>query len=205
MSLNSQFRICQPTQYFAELQAVAAKMPFSVIETVIGMLSKACERGKTVYLFGNGGSAALASHFACDLGKGVAHYSPGPRFRAVSLVDNVPTMTAWANDTCYDEIFAEPLANLLQPQDIALAISGSGNSRNVLRGLEVARTAGAQTIGFTGFQGGKVKALCDICVIVPSENMQIIEDLHLSVAHTVFSVMTTRRRSAARSVAATAD
>jgi len=197
--------ICDAEQYFRELQRVCAQMPLAELEGVIIALSQACEQGRTVFLFGNGGSAALASHFSCDLGKGVAHYSPGPRFRAVSLVDNVPTMTAWANDASYDEIFAEPLANFLQPQDIALAISGSGNSRNVLRGLEVARGAGAQTIGFTGFKGGKMKALCDICVIVPSDNMQIIEDLHLSVAHTIFSVLTSRRRNAARSVAAAAD
>jgi len=197
--------ICEAKQYFLELQRVCSQMPFSDVESVITALSQACEQGRTVFLFGNGGSAALASHLACDLGKGVAHYSPGPRFRALSLVDNVPTMTAWANDASYDEVFAEPLANLLRPQDVALAISGSGNSRNVLRGLEVARGTGAQTIGFTGFKGGKMKALCDLCVIVPSDNMQIIEDLHLAVAHTIFSVMTSRRNNVARAATAAAD
>jgi D-sedoheptulose 7-phosphate isomerase len=110
----------------------------------------------------------------------------------VALTDNVALITAWANDTRYDGIFSEQLENLLDPGDIAFAISASGNSPNVLSALSFARRAGAATAGVTGFQGGKMKALCDVCVVVPSENMQIIEDLHLSIAHAVFRVVRQR-------------
>lgn len=192
-------------EYFNQLQKVAARMPFAKIEEAIAALALACRKGHTVYLYGNGGSAALASHLACDLGKGVGHYSPGPRFRAISLVDNVSTMTAWANDSSYEDVFAEPLSNLVEPGDIAFAISGSGNSPNVLRALRVARAAGARTIGLTGFEGGRMKALCDICVVVPSDNMQIIEDLHLSIAHTVFTVIVNQRKNAVTAAAASAN
>src|SRR5579884_1797449 len=192
--MRSGLPICTPGQYFGELQKAASRMPYAEIETAISTLNQACETAHTVFLCGNGGSAALASHFACDLGKGVSHYSPGARFRVVSLADNVPTITAWANDASYDEIFAEPLSNLVQPDDVLIAISGSGNSRNILRAAEVAGAAGALTIGLTGFEGGKLKPLCDICVVVPSDNMQIIEDLHVSITHAIFTVITNARR-----------
>jgi len=153
-----------------------------------------------IYLFGNGGSAALASHFACDLGKGTAN-GTGKRFRVLALTDNVPLMTAWSNDSKYEDIFAEQLSNFVQRDDIAFAISGSGNSPNVLRALTLARSTGAITVGLTGYQGGKMKELCDQCMIVPSDNMQIIEDLHLCVAHAIFTVV--RRKLSQRSAAAT--
>jgi D-sedoheptulose 7-phosphate isomerase len=117
-----------------------------------------------------------------------------------ALTDNVPLMTAWANDASYEDVFAEQLATLVDKDDIALAISGSGNSPNVLKALHVAREAGAFTIGLTGFQGGKMKALCDLCVIVPSDNMQVIEDLHVSVSHSVFSSLRSRMRAAANNM-----
>jgi D-sedoheptulose 7-phosphate isomerase len=119
----------------------------------------------------------------------------------VALTDNVATLTAWANDAGYEDVFAEQLRNLVEPEDIALAVSGSGNSRNVLNALQVAREAGATTVGVSGFQGGEMKAQCDICVVVPSDNMQIIEDLHLAVAHALFRIVCTRmsRRSLAGS------
>ena len=136
-------------------------------------------------------SAALASHFACDLGKGAANGS-GKRFQALALTDNIPMMTAWANDANYEDIFAEQLVNFVNPGDIALAISGSGRSPNVLKALKVAREAYAVTIGLTGCRGGLMKDLCDVCLIVPSDNMQIIEDLHLSVTHAVFIALRAR-------------
>ena len=141
-----------------------------------------------VYLFGNGGSAALASHFACDLGKGATN-GAAKRFQVLAFTDNVPMMTAWANDSRYEDIFAEQMINFVRPNDIAFAISGSGKSPNVLNALRVARRAGAFTIGLTGFQGGDMKDLCDLCMIIPSDNMQVIEDLHLSVTHAVFTAL----------------
>ena len=108
------------------------------------------------------------------------------RFRVLALTDNVPLMTAWANDAHYDDIFAEQLRPFLREGDVVFAISGSGNSPNVLKGLQLARDTSAHTIGLTGFEGGKMKKLCDICVVVPSDNMQVIEDVHLSVSHAIF-------------------
>lgn len=156
-----------------------------MIDEVVERLFKAYEQDCAVYLFGNGGSAALASHAACDLGKGTT--SPGKKpFRVVSLTDNVSLITAWANDTSYENIFAAQLRPFVQPGDVAFAISGSGNSPNVLNALDVARDGGASTIGLTGARGVKMEALCDVCVTVPSENMQHIEDSHLCIMHAVF-------------------
>jgi D-sedoheptulose 7-phosphate isomerase len=182
--------------YFLSVGAVLRRLPFALIDSVTDALWNAYLKGKTVYVFGNGGSAGLASHCACDLGKGTA-INGTRRFRVLALTDNVPLITAWANDTCYDEIFAEQLTPLIEKGDIALAISGSGNSPNVLKALCVAREAGAFTIGLTGFQGGKMKPLCDLCVIIPSDNMQVIEDLHVSVNHSIFISLRSRMLEAA--------
>jgi D-sedoheptulose 7-phosphate isomerase len=189
--------------YFAQLSRTVEALPFSAIEQVVELLLRAYEASATIYLFGNGGSASLASHLACDLGKGTAipldhpplSLVPAPggaflkRFRAMALTDSIPLLTAWANDSHYQNIFAEQLLNFVQPADVAFAISGSGNSPNVLHALKVARRAGAFTVGLTGFAGGQMKDLCDACVIIPSDNMQIIEDLHLCVAHSLFTVL----------------
>ena len=130
---------------------------------------------------------------SCDLGKGTAPAN-GKRLRAVALTDNVALVQAWANDTRYERIFARAAENLLRPGDVACAISASGSSPNILAALNFARQAGAVTAGIAGFQGGKMKPLCDVCVVVPSENMQIIEDLHLSIAHLCFARCGTRSR-----------
>jgi D-sedoheptulose 7-phosphate isomerase len=190
--VNNGTEILDARQYFDELRGVAADLPHDSINRIATELLRANESGRMVYLFGNGGSASLASHFACDLGKGTVYCNGGKRFRVLALTDNIPTMTAWANDSSYEDIFAEPLRNFVQPKDIAFAISGSGNSKNVLHALQVARGAGALTIGISGFQGGEMKSLCDICVVVPSDNMQIIEDLHLSMAHSIFRIVASR-------------
>ena len=166
----------------------------------MSVLLRAYDAERIVYLFGNGGSAALASHFACDLGKGTLNGS-AKRFRVMALTDNVPLITAWANDSEYEDIFAQQLASFIQEDDVAFAISGSGNSPNVLRALEVAKQAGGITVGLTGFSGGKMKDLCDFCVIVPSDNMQIIEDLHLCIAHAVFSSIRRKLCRASEAVA----
>jgi D-sedoheptulose 7-phosphate isomerase len=179
-------------QYFEELQRVAVCLPHHEIDQLAATLVEAYEAGRAVYLFGNGGSASLASHLACDLGKGTAYCNGGKRFRVLALTDNLPTLTAWANDSSYEDVFSEQLRNFVQPQDIVFAISGSGNSKNVLNALRVAREARAATVGMSGFQGGEMKSLCDTCVVVPSDNMQIIEDLHLAIAHSIFRIVYSR-------------
>jgi D-sedoheptulose 7-phosphate isomerase len=177
--------LATPNQYFRGIIDVLEQLPVGVINEVVKRLTEAYRRECAVYLFGNGGSAALASHAACDLGKGTT--SPGKKpFRVVSLTDNVSLITAWANDTSYENIFAAQLRPFVQSGDIAFAISGSGNSPNVLNALSVARDGGASTIGLTGFRGGKMRDLCDVCITVPSENMQHIEDSHLCIMHAVF-------------------
>lgn len=176
--------------YFENHSKVVAKLPYAQIEQVAGELHRAYQEGRAVFLFGNGGSASLASHLACDLGKGTALADkPEKRFRVLSLTDNLPLITAWANDTSYEQVFVEQLRNFIQCGDIAFGISGSGCSPNVLLALQAAREAGAINIGLTGFKGGKMKELCDLNIVIPSENMQIIEDLQLSIAHALFTVI----------------
>ena len=189
-----------PQEYYASHQRLVANLPYQEMDAAIREILAAQERGASIFTFGNGGSAALASHFACDLGKGtLVNHNGQKRFRVISLTDNIPLLTAWANDHGYEQVFAQQLENLVVSSDLVFAISGSGNSSNVLRALEVARRHDARTIGLTGCDGGKMKSLCDVCVILPSDNMQIIEDFHLSVTHAISSVI--RRRISDRSQA----
>src|SRR5258708_11983553 len=190
--MNDVTEVLDASQYFEELKRVLAALHHGSINQIADELIKVYESGRTVYLFGNGGSASLASHLACDLGKGTAYCNGGKRFRVLALTDNVPTLTAWANDAGYEDVFSEQLRNFVQPHDVAFAISGSGNSKNVLNALRVAREAGATTVGIAGFQGGEMKSLCDLCVIVPSNNMQIIENFHLSFPHPLFPIVFSR-------------
>jgi D-sedoheptulose 7-phosphate isomerase len=184
--------ILDAKQYFEELQRVVTAISHDSIDQMADALVRAYEAGRVVYTFGNGGSASLASHLACDLGKGTAYCNGGKRFRVLALTDNVPTLTAWANDSSYEDVFSEQLRNFVQADDVAFAISGSGNSKNVLNALHVARQAGATTLGISGFQGGQMKTLCDICMVVPSNNLQIVEDMHLATAHSIFRIVYSR-------------
>ncbi len=141
-------------------------------------------QGKQVIVFGNGGSAATASHFVCDIAKGTIT-SGGPRVRALCLADNTPLVTAWANDESYDSIFAQQLKAYLDPDDLVVAISGSGNSPNVLRAVEVAKEIGATCFGLCGFDGGQLARLADYAIIIPAEHIQQVEDIHLLILHLV--------------------
>lgn len=184
--------ILRAKQYLEEHQRVASAFSLEGVDRIADVLLKAHELGRTVFIFGNGGSAALASHLACDLGKGTAYCNGGTRLRVMSLGDNLAMLTAWANDFSYEDVFAEQLRNFVQPGDIAFAISGSGSSKNVLNALRTAREAQATTVGITGFEGGLMRDLCDVCAIVPSNDMQIIEDLHLVIAHSLFRIVMSR-------------
>jgi D-sedoheptulose 7-phosphate isomerase len=172
-------------EYFASLQDVLAHLDFSVMDRMTEAIWENFEQNRALYVFGNGGSAALASHFACDIGKGTVA-AGRKRLRTVALTDNVPLITALANDLAYKDIFSEQLAGLAEKGDMVLAISGSGNSPNVVHGLEEARRLGLRTLVLTGFAGGSVKPLADLCLIVPSDNMQHIEDAHLCATHAIF-------------------
>ena len=171
--------------YLLAVQEVLARLDHAIVDRMVDVIWRGYEKGRTLFLFGNGGSAALASHFACDIGKGTIA-GKRRRLKTVALTDNVALITAWANDKAYDAIFAEQLESLAETGDIASAISGSGNSPNVIRGLEAARRLGTETLVLTGFEGGRAKALADLCLVVPSDSMQLIEDAHLCATHAIF-------------------
>ncbi len=170
--------------YLSAVGATLANLPVDTIAQVVNLIETARGNGKRIFTFGNGGSAATASHFAADLSKGAISKGK-PRIKAFALTDNVSLLSAWANDTAYENIFAEQLENFIEPGDIAIGISGSGNSPNVLNGITVAKAKGAITIGFIGFEGGKLKYLVDIAVVVPNHNMEQVEDVHLLLEHVI--------------------
>ncbi len=171
-------------KYVAELQGTLEQLPWERIKAAIDVLRNARMNDKQVFILGNGGSAATASHFACDLGKGTI-LRDSPRFRVTGLTDNMPLFSACANDYGYEHVFAQQLANLVRPGDIVVGISGSGNSANVLGAIKLAKSTQAVTIGFTGFDGGKLRDLVDVCILVPSHCMEQVEDTHLVVAHLI--------------------
>jgi len=170
--------------YIFEISATLERLPIKNIAQVVELLEEARLKAKRVFIFGNGGSAATASHLAADLSKGAISTGKA-RIKAFALTDNVPLITAWANDTAYENIFAEQLENFIEPGDVAIGISGSGNSPNVLKGMKVAKAKGATTIGFIGFDGGKLRELVDIHIVVPSHNMEQVEDIHLLLEHVI--------------------
>jgi D-sedoheptulose 7-phosphate isomerase len=152
------------------------------MQKVVPLLLTARGNGRTIFFFGNGGSASTASHFVVDIGKATIR-GDGKRFRCVALVDNVESVTAWANDADYAKVFSEQLKGLAQAGDVAVGISGSGNSPNVLEAVRTAHSLGLSTVGLTGMGGGKLKDLVDVPLVVPSNSMQHIEDTHLLVCH----------------------
>ncbi len=155
---------------------------------IVDVLLTARKENKTVFIMGNGGSASTASHFVGDLSKGTI-VDGYPRFKAIALTDNIPNMLAWGNDSCYEDIFVEQLKNFLNPGDVVIGISGSGNSKNVLRAIEYANAHNAITVGFSGFEGGELKDLAQISLVVPSNYMQRIEDIHLLLEHMMTSLI----------------
>lgn len=152
------------------------------VKKVADIIKVARDEGSTVFTFGNGGSGSTAVHFTSDLMK-TAIKSNTKRIRAISLNDNMPLTTAWANDSSYDRVFQEPLENLMKSGDVVIAISASGNSKNVLNAIEFARLNGGTTVGLTGFDGGALKGKVAVPVIVPSNDMLRIEDTHLLICH----------------------
>jgi D-sedoheptulose 7-phosphate isomerase len=170
--------------YFATVQSVLNTVPFDAADAVVDVLMQANRAGRTVYICGNGGSATTATHFACDLAKRTI-VEGQPRFRVIALTDNIALMTALSNDISYDQVFAEQLRPLVRAGDVVIAISGSGNSPNVLNAVAVANAAGATTIGFCGFAGGRLKDMVDLPVHIPHHNMAMVEDIHLMLEHAI--------------------
>lgn len=168
--------------YFFRLQRMLAGVDTAAIARVAEIFHNAWVEGRTVYVIGNGGSAATASHMACDLSKGTA--APGRnRLRVVSLADNVAWLTAIGNDLDYHSIFTEPLENQFRPDDVLLAISASGNSPNIVKAVEWANAHGGKTVAFCGFSGGKINASAQVSVHFPSHDYGPVEDGHLILNH----------------------
>jgi D-sedoheptulose 7-phosphate isomerase len=173
----------QPYQnYVADLNATLQALPWEDIHQVSTLLHEARVAQKQIFIVGNGGSAATASHMACDLNKNTQ--APGyPHFRVISLTDNLAHFSASANDCGYENVFAEQLSCLIREGDILIAISTSGNSMNVLRAVEVANSYSALTIGWTGAKGGQLAKIVDMAIRVPSDCIEQIEDVHLIMEH----------------------
>lgn len=176
-------------RYFQELSNLIPRLPYSSIATITEIFLHAFREQRTIYVFGNGGSAANASHMMCDINKGVVALDAVQRPKVMALTDNMSLITAWANDYGYERVFSEQLKTFIKPRDVAFAISTSGDSASVLLALETAREYGAMTIGLAGCEGGRMKALCDICAIVPSFNVQMVEDLHHATMHSIFTAV----------------
>ena len=172
-------------QYLDDVSGLLAEVSREDIHKIVGLVMDAYQTGKQVFIMGNGGSAATASHLACDLQKGISSMGP-KKFKVMALTDNIPVMTAWANDADYSEIFAQQLDTWVQPGDLVIGISGSGNSPNVIKGMELANNKGAITAGLAGFEGGKLAQVAKHSVTVHSDNMQHIEDVHMVLSHLIF-------------------
>jgi D-sedoheptulose 7-phosphate isomerase len=177
--------------YFVKLKAIMDAVPRENIDRIVSILMSAYLEDRHIFIMGNGGSASNASHFACDLSK-IPVANHGHRLRAMSLTENLPLLTAWSNDTHYYFGFAEQLKNLMNSEDVVIGISGSGNSQNVLNGVVYANSIGGRSIGLIGFSGGKLKDIAQESLIVPSHNMQRVEDVHLILVHLISSYL--RRR-----------
>jgi len=175
-------------KYLEDLTKAIALLNEQEIDSVITVLEQARDSQKTIFTMGNGGSASNASHFVNGLSQG-ATVEGKPRFKAVSLADNIPNLLAYGNDLGYENIFVEQLKNLLTKGDVVIGISGSGNSPNVLKAIEYAKKQNAVTIGFTGFDGGKLKKLVMYSVHVPCDCMEMVEDIHLALTHLVSSYL----------------
>lgn len=170
--------------YRSDLVQTLSGLDLSGLNKVIDVFAEARRDGRTIFVAGNGGSAASASHFVCDVIKG-ASYGRESRFRILSLNDNFMTMTAYANDVSYDVVFVEPLKNYAKAGDVFLAISGSGNSPNVVKAMEFAREAGLTTVAMTGRTGGKLGELAEHHLHVANSHMGRIEDVHMMMCHMI--------------------
>ncbi|MYE89356.1 SIS domain-containing protein [Candidatus Poribacteria bacterium] len=173
-------------EYISDLQGVLERLSLADIRRSIDVVMETYQANRQIFVIGNGGSASTASHIANDLSKGTS--VPGVRrFRVISLTDNVATMTAWSNDVSYDDVFVEQLKNLIDPGDLVIAISASGNSENIIRAIRHAKTIGCKTIGWTGFGGGKLREMADVSVVVDSHEYGPVEDVHLILNHILHS------------------
>jgi D-sedoheptulose 7-phosphate isomerase len=186
--------------YFTELEQMLRDISQAHLQKILSLLEDAYRNGHRIFIMGNGGSAATASHFALDLAKNTI--MPGaPRLKAISLTDHVPLITAWSNDTAYEHIFEEQLANMIEPGDVVIGISASGNSSNVINALRLAKQTRASTVGLLGAKGGLIKNIVDAYVLAPGQNIEQEEDAHMILAHVITRHMRELVRSYAQQLA----
>jgi len=174
----------QLSDYITVLQKTMDRLPRNLIAEVIDILHDARMTGRQVFIMGNGGSASTATHFVCDLAKNTRREGL-PHFRVIGLTDNMAIFSAYANDEGYDRVFSQQLVNLIKPNDIVIGISASGNSANVLNGIEEAKKNRATTIAFTGFSSGRLGPMVDINLHVDSNIIEHVEDIHLMLEHMI--------------------
>lgn len=184
-------------KFLEEFSAISLRISTSDVEKVIDILFEAWKHGRGVFIMGNGGSASTATHFACDLAKGTV-VEGKKRFRVISLTDNVPLITALTNDNGFNAIFVEQLRNLLEKDDVVIAISvhgGTGKERagvwsqNLLAAIQYAKENSAKTIGIAGFDGGALKNLADACIVVPVQSTPYVESWHATLEHLICSCL----------------
>lgn len=174
--------------YFQRLKSTVDRLSLTDINQVMTVLEQARDAGKMIFIMGNGGSAATASHYVCDFNKGIS-LNQEKKYKFLCLNDNLPSMMAYANDLSYDGIFINALNTYFQPGDVVIGISGSGNSTNVLRAIEYANLHGGITIGLSGYDGGKLKQMARYNIHVPVDDMQITEDLHMVLDHCMMKIL----------------
>ncbi len=194
----------KPTEYRQLLIETIEALDMTAVERLVEVFLDAHQRGAQIFTMGNGGSGASASHAAGDFLKG-ASYGLDKRFKMICLNDNVPSMMAVANDIGWDDIFVEPLKNYLQPGDVVIGISGSGNSRNVLKAAEYAKSKGATLVGMTGFKGGKLREMADLSIHSVAMDMEVAEDVHMAVFNMVKKACMARLMGDAPSMGGTYD
>jgi D-sedoheptulose 7-phosphate isomerase len=174
--------------YLANLKGIMDDFDLTRFDAFIDELIQAYQQQKAIFVMGNGGSGSIASHFACDINKGCC-MDLEKRFKMICLNDNLPTMLAYANDVSYHVVFEEQLKNFFRRGDLVIGISGSGNSENVLRAIRYARSNGGRTIGMSGYSGGKLAELVDISLVIPTEDMQKVEDMFMIAIHMIMQIV----------------
>ncbi len=171
-------------KYIADLKQTLDLLDETKINEAVAALYQARLAQKKIFIMGNGGSASTSTHFVCDLSKNT-RTAGVPHLRVIGLADNMAALSAYANDEGYENVFAKQLANLVESDDVVIAISASGNSPNVLKGIQLANSTGCTTIGLTGFDAGQLGKMVDIHLHVPSDCIEQVEDVHLMLAHVI--------------------
>ncbi len=177
----------QIEEYYQREKQIIDALDKNEINEALNAILRHYENEDIIYVLGNGGSSATANHMVCDFDKGIS-LDLKKQFRVISLSDNIPMIMAIGNDIGFEDVFYLQLKNKLKPTDLVIAISGSGNSHNIVKAVQYANEVGAEVIGLTGYAGGKLKNMANINVHVPVEDMQITEDMHMSFVHVAMQI-----------------